>query len=53
VLVCKRRALSQKTFGGFLRLSRAQNALPVDTVKKNPLKPLFSTEAGKEKRGYP
>jgi hypothetical protein len=26
---------------------------PRDTVKKNPLKQLFSTETGEEKRGYP
>jgi hypothetical protein len=31
----------------------SQNTLPVAPVKKNPLKRLFSTEAGEEKRGYP
>jgi hypothetical protein len=31
----------------------SQNDLPVDTVKKNRLKRLFLTEAGKEKRGFP
>jgi hypothetical protein len=29
------------------------NDLLADAVKKNPLKQIFSTQAGKEKRGYP
>jgi hypothetical protein len=39
-------------YPGFLRLSRAQNDLPVDIVKKNPLKRLFLTEVDKEKRDF-
>jgi hypothetical protein len=37
----------------FSRLYPSQNDLPVDTVKKNPLKRLFLTGAGEEKQGYP
>jgi hypothetical protein len=37
----------------FSRLYPSQNDLLVDTVKKNPLKQLFPTELGEEKRGYP
>ena len=31
----------------------AQNYIPLNTVKKNPSKQLFSTEAGREKHGFP
>jgi hypothetical protein len=37
---------------GFSRLYPSQNDLPVDTVKKNPSKQLFSPHAGGEKRRY-
>jgi len=33
-------------------LETAYNDFPVDIVKKNPLKHLFSTQAGKEKRAF-
>jgi hypothetical protein len=37
----------------FSRLYPSQYDLPVATVKKNPSKRLFLTEAGEEKRRYP
>jgi hypothetical protein len=36
----------------FMRLDPAQNDIPLATVKKNPLKQIFSTPAGQEKRGF-
>jgi hypothetical protein len=35
-----------------MRLYPAQNYIPVDAVKKNPLQQLFHTQAGIEKRGF-
>jgi hypothetical protein len=36
-----------------VRHDPAQKYIPLDTVKKNPSKQLFSTQAGEEKRRFP
>jgi hypothetical protein len=38
--------------GRFLRLYSAQNYIPIDAVKKNPLQRLFSSQVGEEKWGF-